>query len=81
MVAPVAEPVAEPSRIRPASIEREARAILSAGRGTASLLAFARLALGLPQRQPFARALVEAIANADPSGFATAPRPEREPRQ
>lgn len=44
-----------PARIRPASQEREARAILSAGRGNASLLAFARLALGLPVAQPFAR--------------------------
>lgn len=43
-----------PARIRPASLEREARAILSAGRGNASLLVFARLALGLPAAQPFA---------------------------
>ncbi len=45
-----------PARIRPASIEAEARAILSTCYGTASLRAFARIALGQPQPQPFASA-------------------------
>lgn len=41
-------------RIRPASLEREARAILSTGCSSPSLRDFARLALGLPgAHQPF----------------------------
>ena len=54
-----------PARIRPASLEREARAILSAGRGNASLLVFARLALGLSAAQPFAHPAPAAPARAD----------------